>query len=133
MGPVATGSLPEELERFIAHEFRSIEHLEILLLLRNTREKWWQEREVFDVIRSSPQSVSERLEELCSAGYLEKGESEPRTYHYQPRDPKVGQCVDAVADAYKSRRVAVVEVIYGRRETPASELARAFKIKRTKS
>jgi hypothetical protein len=129
---VATSNLPEELEQFIAREFRSIEHLEILLLLRNTRQKWWQEREVLDVIRSSPQSVNERLDGLCSAGYLEKSEGEPRSYRYLPNNPNLAQLVDELAEAYKFRRVAVVEVIYRPRDTAASELARAFKIKRTK-
>jgi hypothetical protein len=129
---VAKSNLPEELEQFIAREFRSIEHLEILLLLRNSPEKSWQAREVFEVIRSSPPSVNDRLEELCTAGYLERSALEPKAYRYLPNNPGLARRVDELAEAYKFRRVAVVEAIYGRRETPASELARAFKIKRTK-
>jgi hypothetical protein len=129
---VATGNLPEELEQFIAREFRSIEHLEILLLLRNSREKWWQTRQVFDVIRSSPQSVCDRLEELCGAGFVERSPSEAGSYRYLPTNSGLADRIEQLAEAYKSRRVAVIEAIYGRRDTPASQLARAFKIKRTK-
>jgi hypothetical protein len=120
-------NLSDELLRFIAQEFHSIDHLEILLLLRGERERWWRESDVFDIVRSSLQSVAERLQQLSAAGFLER--REPTSYRYAPKNPERAQLVDQLADAYRFRRVAVIDAIY-RPPTAASELARAFRIKR---
>jgi hypothetical protein len=120
-------NLSDELMRFIAQEFHSIDHLEILLLLRGERERWWRESDVFDIVRSSLQSVAERLQQLYTTGFLER--REPTSYRYAPKTPARAQLVDELADAYRLRRMAVIDAIY-RPATPAYELARAFRIKR---
>ena len=119
-----------ELQRFIASEFRSLEHLEVLLLLHGGRDRVWEERAVYDVLRSSVSSVHERLSELREAGFIEKASES--AYRYAPGSPELAQKVDQLAEAYRSRRSSVIETIYGRSNTAASDLARAFEIRRKK-
>jgi hypothetical protein len=122
-------NLSDDLEAFIQQEIRSLEQLEVLLLLRGRPERWWSERNVFESIRSSLLSVSDRLAELSAAGFLERSEHEQLTYRYAPNTPTRIRLIDELAEAYRQRRIAVIDAIY-RPRTPASELARAFRIKR---
>jgi hypothetical protein len=125
-------NLSNDLERFIQQEVRSIEQLEVLLLLCSKREKWWSEAEVFAVIRSSLPSVADRLAELSAAGFLERLEQQTLTYRYAPNTPDRIRLIDELEEAYRRRRVAVIDAIY-RPQTPATQLAQAFKIKRKES
>jgi DNA-binding IclR family transcriptional regulator len=127
---MARDEFPAELQRFIASEFRSLEHLEVLLLLRSGPDRDWDERAVYDVLRSSLASVHERLTELYEAGYIDQTPS--GLYRYDPASPELAQKVAEVAEAYKTRRSSVTEAIYGRGNTAASDLARAFEIRRKK-
>jgi hypothetical protein len=122
-------NLSDDLERFIRQEIRSIEQLEVLLLLSSKPEKWWSETEVFDVIRSSLLSVRDRLAELSAAGLLKRLDVHPLAYRCAPNTPERTRLIDELAEAYHRSRLAVIDAIY-RPQTPASELARAFKIKR---
>src|SRR5688572_23411373 len=121
-------NLSDDLERFIRQEIRSIEQLEILLLLSGKPEKWWSETEVLDVIRSSLLSVRDRLAELNAAGLLQRLDVQPLSYRYAPETPDRTRLIVDLAEAYRQSRLAVVDAIY-RPRTPASELARAFRIK----
>jgi hypothetical protein len=122
-------NLSNELERFIVREIRSIEQLEVLLLLRKEPEKWWSEADVFEAIRSSLPSVVDRLAQLSAAGFLERRDGHPLLYRYAPDTPSRAKLVEELAEAYRHRRIAVIDAIYGR-HNPAAEFARAFKLKR---
>lgn len=120
-------SLSDELLSFIQKELQSVEHLEVLLLLRAERERGWRDTEVYDVVRSSVASVRERLQQLADAGFLAAGEG--GTYRYAPNSEQSARVIDELARAYRSSRVAVIDAIY-QPQTAASELAQAFRIKR---
>lgn len=120
-------NLSDELLGFIQKELQSVEHLEILLLLRAERDRVWRDTEVYDVIRSSVPSVRERLQQLADAGFLSAGEG--GKYRYTPNSEQSRRLIDELAAAYRSSRVAVIDAIYQPR-TAASELAQAFRIKR---
>jgi hypothetical protein len=124
-------NLSADLERFIRQGIHSIEQLEVLLLLSAQPERWWNETEVFKVIRSSLPSVSDRLAELSVSGLLERRDDQTLTYRYAPKTLPHARLIEELAEAYRSHRVAVIDAIY-RPQTPASELAQAFRIKRRK-
>lgn len=123
--------MDEDLRAFIAAHFPSIEQLEILLLLRTLPSHAWTVETVFQKIQSSLASVSERLLELSQRGFIDAHEA--HTFRYAPKTPELSAMTERVAEAYKSRRVAVVEAIYGPSSSAAAELARAFKLRAPKS
>src|SRR5688572_11024692 len=130
---MAGGDLDEELRAFIAAHFRSIEQLEILLLLRADSGRPWTVDAVFQHIRSSIASVSLRLVELCDMGFLEAHDVQPQTFGYAPRTTDLSKTVDRLAEAYKARRVAVVQAIYGDSKSAATDLAKVFRLRKPKS
>jgi hypothetical protein len=120
----------EELERFIAAEINSLEQLEILLLLSGNPHKWWSAEGVYDVIKSSVQSVRDRLEEMTHRGMLRKEvESEVR-YQFAPASDDLWKVTSELRDAYKERSVKVVQAIYSKPPDAVQEFARAFRLRK---
>ena len=122
--------IPESVARFIAQNIGSLEQLEILLLISSVPEQEWSIEAVYNIIRSSPQSVAERLEELRQRGLLSGSETKPVAYRFTPRPPEVAQVVEALAHEYKERRVKIVELIYSPRAEPLKTFADAFKFRK---
>jgi len=77
-------TLSPAVKQLLARHIGSVEQLEVLLLLRGSPERAWTSAEVYDVIRSSPASVSQRLEAFTVAGFLTKEEGPPVRFRYAP-------------------------------------------------
>lgn len=126
------GGIPESVTRFIAVHIRSLEQLEILLLLASRPEQGWTADSVYNVVRSSRNSVAERLEELRNLGLLAFS-NDNQQFRYQPPSPEIGDSVQLLAKFYRERPVKIVEMIYA---PPAAEplkgFADAFKFKKDK-
>jgi len=126
------GAIPESVARLIAVHIRSLEQLEILLLLAGKPEQWWSIDAVYDVVRSSRGSVAERLDELRLQGVLAQADGKME-YRYWPQSPELADAVQSLSHLYKERRVKIVEMIYA--PPPAEPLkgfADAFKFKKEK-
>jgi predicted ArsR family transcriptional regulator len=131
---VAESGIPAEVERFIASHIKSIEQLEVLLLLSSAPEKNWSVASVYQVIRSSESSVRERLDELVAQGLVQTSAASATVYKFSPKDKAASDLVAELASAYKERRVKVVQTIYSPPAIPtaAEEFANAFKIRKEK-
>lgn len=120
----------DELEKFIAAEINSLEQLEILLLLSGNPHKWWSAKSVYEVIKSSMQSVQDRLNEMVSRGILRmEADSEVR-FQFGPKDEAVWRITTDLRDAYKERSVKVVQAIYSKPPDAVQEFARAFRLRK---
>src|SRR5947207_2897383 len=62
--PVPIEELPTSVRQFISRYIRSVEQLEILLLLRERTDMEWTVQKTYEVILSAPASVQRWLEEL---------------------------------------------------------------------
>ena len=124
------GPIPESVVRLITVHIRSLEQLEILLLLAASPNKDWNTDEVYNVIRSSRSSVAERLDELRLQGLLAL--SEAARYRYAPQAVEISAAVESLAHLYKERRVKIVEMIYSQPSDPLRGFADAFKFKKDK-
>ena len=126
------GPIPESVARFIAVHVRSLEQLEILLLLASQPERAWSVDAVYDVIRSSRSSATERLDELRLQGLLSVSDEKKGLYRYQPQTPESAAAIGTLAQLYKERRVKIVELIYSQPTDPLQHFAEAFKFKKDK-
>lgn len=120
----------EDLEKFIAAEINSLEQLEILLLLSGNPHKWWTANGVYDVIKSSVQSVQDRLDEMVHRGMLRKETDSEVRYQFGPTNEDVWRITSELRDAYKERSVKVVQAIYSKPPDAVQEFARAFRLRR---
>lgn len=126
---MASETLPISVQRFLSKYIRSLEQLEVLLLLRNSPNRVWTSAEVYEVVRSSRASVEERLESFVQLGFLGKDLGPPSAFRYAPTD-NLGAAVDETASAYQKWRVRVIEAIFTPAEDPAQRFADAFKVRK---
>lgn len=122
----------DELEKFIAAEINSLEQLEILLLLSGNPHKWWTATGVYEVIKSSVQSVHDRLNEMADRGLLNKEADSEVRYQFSPKNEQVWKVTSELRDAYKERSVKVVQAIYNKPPDAVQEFARAFRLRKDK-
>lgn len=129
---VPTPELPDIVHRFIHDVVPSIERLEVLLLLHDARDRKWTLEEIEERIRSTPESIRANVSALV--GYrLALPTTDPVgpvRFRYAA-DGEADEAVVAVATAYRTHRVTVVELIYGERRDSVRGFSNAFKIGRT--
>lgn len=121
--------LPTSVQQFLAKYIRSVEQLEVLLLLRNSPDRSWTSAEVYETVRSSRASVEERLESFVLLGFLGKDDGPPPTFRYAPKE-NLGAAADETANAYQKWRVRVIEAIFTPAVDSAQRFADAFKVRK---
>ncbi|HEY6229559.1 MAG TPA: helix-turn-helix domain-containing protein [Verrucomicrobiae bacterium] len=121
------GGAPDGVLSFVDRHIESVEQLEILLLLAS-QERKWRASEIFQTIQSSQTSVEQRLESLVAAGLIAKDEK--GCFRFAPKDDDTRKLVKDLADAYKTRRVRIIEAIYTRKTDAVRTFADAFKFRK---
>jgi predicted transcriptional regulator len=124
---VIEGGAPDGVLSFVDRHIESVEQLEILLLLAS-QERKWRASEIFQTIQSSQTSVEQRLESLVAAGLIAKDEK--GCFRFAPKDDDTRKLVKDLADAYKTRRVRIIEAIYTRKTDAVRTFADAFKFRK---
>lgn len=122
--------LPPSVRSFISRHVRSVEQLEILILLSREANVSWTVQKVYDAILSTPQSVERWLDEMVRNGLLEKM-GEPAISYRCTTDVSLISQMRELGDIYHTRPVRVIEAIYRRDAAAAQSFADAFKIKNT--
>jgi hypothetical protein len=117
---VSESGFSDDLDKFIAAEINSLEQLEILLLLSGNPHKWWTAQDVYNVVKSSTQSVGDRLEEMVQRGMLRKETDNEIRYQFAPADDRLWQVTSELRTAYKEKSVKV------------QEFAKAFRLRKDK-
>lgn len=128
---MSNDAIPTQVRQFLGQYIKSVEQLEILLLLANSPQKEWTAAGVYAVIRSSERSVAARLEEFKEQGFFENKPGPPATYRYAPKNEMLRSGVAETAKLYQERRVRVVEAIFSPDIDPIQGFADAFKFRNT--
>ncbi len=123
---MAEEGLSPSVSQFIAQYVRSVEQLEILLLLGRNPEKDFGVRDVYNVIMSTKESVHGWLEEMVSKRLVVQSAGAPATYRFAPADAALIEPVQALATSYKAYPVRVIESIYRPRQQPQVDPAQGF-------
>jgi predicted transcriptional regulator len=119
--------LPLDVQKFIAKYIESVEKLEILLLLGNTPEKQWSAEQVYQEIKSNQSSINQKLQNLCSDGFLEHQDDH---YRFQPKSVELAQAVTALGACYQTRRIKVIEAIFSKGTDELRNFANAFRLRK---
>ncbi|RYD72570.1 MAG: hypothetical protein EOP84_22955 [Verrucomicrobiaceae bacterium] len=122
-----------DVRDFLRKHIRTVEQLEILLLLRQEKYREWTVPEVFAKVRSSEQSVAMRLAQFAEEGMLSASNGVPVTYRYSPRQSNLDDVIGRTGEAFQTRRVQVMETIFGGGDTdivdPIQSFADAFRFR----
>lgn len=127
---VAPSDLPSEVQQLLREHIRSIETLEILLLLRGDPGRAWTAAAVFQQVRSSERSIGQTLDNLTHRGFLRREPQSDSAFRYAPATDPLRDAIDKLAHLYSERRVRIVEAIYSERISPVDEFARSFRIRK---
>jgi hypothetical protein len=122
--------LPHAVRQLLARYIRSVEQLEVLLLLHGEPHRSWSAADVYSVVRSSEPSIASRLEAFVKDGFLAREEGMPSRYRYAPQSTDLRSAVDATAAAYKTWRIRVLEAIFAPPGDPVQSFADAFKLRK---
>lgn len=128
---MAEGSnIPEEVKRLIYDCIDSIEQLEVLLFLRTEAGKAWTAEKVSCCLYIAEESARNRLEGLRRGNLVSAEGENPVTYRYAPATPILERTIDGLALAYKTRRVAVINLILEKPMDHIRSFADAFRFRR---
>ena len=129
LAPVAEPDVPHEVQRLIAAHIDSVAQLEALLVVRAVPDKRWTAGDVARALVTRPEHAGSLLGSLAGAGMLAM---EDETYRYAPADRKLAGGIDALAEAYATRRPTVIGLIFTPRagDDDVTALADAFRFRK---
>jgi hypothetical protein len=122
--------IPEETRRFISETFDSVIKLEMLLLMRSEPQRTWSPGDIASTLQVSSDMIRVPLADLQARGLLTTDTSSPEAYRFAPVTAELNAQVDAVADVYRARRVAVVTLIYSLPLDRVKSFADAFRLRK---
>jgi hypothetical protein len=120
--------IPEPVSRLIAQHVHSAAQLEVLLLLRAAPDREWSVADVARARVSTDRLAEQLLEDLRLCGFAD-ATGTPRRYRYAP-PAELRPVIDDLAEAYATRRVAVVGLIFSKPPSAVTELADAIRIRK---
>jgi hypothetical protein len=117
-------SADDELPMFIRRHFNSVWALEIMLFLQARGDRGWRVDELVREMRASQALVLANLQAFERAGLVSRDGDE--TFRFATANPLLSELCQRVADAYRDRPVAVINLIAGP-EDRLQQLAAAFR------
>jgi hypothetical protein len=121
--------LPPEIRSFISTYLRSLEQLEILLLLSSNPDAGWTVQRVYEIILSSKASVESWLEDFVGVGFFERSADSPPIYRFIATG-ELAASIETLAQLYKTKPVRIIEAIFKKDRNPAQSFADAFKLRK---
>jgi hypothetical protein len=121
-----------EVREFVLRYVESVEHLEVLLLLHRSPQAAWTAERVSAELRTSPVSTAQRLALLRSQGLLEQARENSSAYRFHSGSANAA-VVAQLAEAYKERRHAIIDLIFSKPLEKVRVFAEAFRIRKDKN
>lgn len=119
-----------EVRRFLADHIESVLELEALLLLAADPARRWTAADVARELRVDAAWAGPQLSRLCDRGVLQCESGPDPVFQFAPRVPEFEQIVRELADAYITRRVTVISLIFAKPIDKLKSFADAFRIRR---
>lgn len=120
--------LPEIVVDYVRQNLRSIEQVEILLLLLKNPGTYWTAAQIDLRIRTEPSSIQRRLVQLEKLGIVEEGEG--KAYRFTEK-PEIVAASETFASYYASHTTRIIEMIYSEPNAHQA-FSNAFKLRSDK-
>jgi hypothetical protein len=120
-----------QLAWFVRRHIRSVEDLDVLLLVWTDAERWWTEVEVAGRLRISPVLAGHGLRWLAAGtdAVLETRAGPEPAYRLVP-SPELRGAVAVLDEAYRQARAQVVAFVAPQPPAAIQDFADAFKLKK---
>ena len=119
------GGIPGEVRKLVADHVKSVEQLELLLLLRRERGRDWDGAEAGAALQTTAESAGRSLGHLAAHGLAA---TDGGRYRYAP-SPADARAVDGLDEAYAKRRHAVIAMIFESPSDAVQSFADAFRLR----
>jgi hypothetical protein len=127
---VVDAGVPPEVRRFIEEHIGSVAQLEILLLLHARGGTELSAEAVARELRVEPRWAAAELRELTAHGLFEERSAPEPLYRFAPPTPELARAVVLLADAYRQRRVTVINLIFEKPSKNIRVFADAFRLRK---
>jgi predicted transcriptional regulator len=124
--------LTNKLKAFIASNISTLEDLEMLLLLHAQPDREWDVTEISHELSVDPIALLARIQEFVTKGLVshKSGASKFSNYQFAPSSEDIRTNVDALAAAYKSSRIQLIDYVVSPFRDDLLKFANAFKLKK---
>jgi hypothetical protein len=117
--------LSNDVREFLSRNIRSIEQLEILLVLRASPDQVWTVKEIYQRVMTNEASIRSSLRLLCEQALVRMVDDD--SYEFSAKED-FHQVIEKLAGLYKEMPTRVLSALYG----PSSDLSafvQAFRIR----
>lgn len=121
-------SLPDRIARFLSRYIRSVDRLDLLVLLFNSPQTDWTAAAAAADVHCPVDVAQADLDRLLEHGFLTVQHAPERSYRYAPRDAVRKQEVEELAAFYRERPVTVIRRIYEQPPDAVQAFADALKL-----
>ena len=128
---MADEGLTNEVKQFLRTYIQSIEQLEILAQIKSDPSRAWTTHAIYERILTNERSIAARLTQFATSGLIAPSGVVPGAFVYAVTDEAINRTVDETLQAYKDRRVLMIETIFRPQNDPAQTFANAFRFKRS--
>jgi hypothetical protein len=118
------------VKQFVETYLPNLEHLEVLALLIQTPDKWWDAEAVGRQLGIPAPTGRRILEHLASKNLLAIAITAAVRYQYQPGRPAIREAATAFAEAYATQRLALIRLVMRPARRSIRDFAEAFRIQR---
>lgn len=118
--------MTSQMETFLANHVRTVEQLEILLLLHRSPDTYWTAEALAQHLGLAKNIAEARVMELARSGLAKEGASGPQ-FRFHSADADTVRIVGDIATAYRDKRIAVINAIYAANLTRLKTFSDAFK------
>jgi hypothetical protein len=121
----------DEFCRFLQRAIPAVDAAELLLLLADRPEAWWQPMDAVAALSRSGLTQPEAaryLDVFAGAGVIERAED--GRVRYRAATEEDARHVRTLAQAYEERPVTLIRMIYALRDSKISTFADAFRLRK---
>lgn len=123
--------LPNDVVKFIDENIESIDHLEILRILSEDRERDWDQETLARQVQTKVEVIRTVAAALNARGLLvTTTRSAEISCRYGPRTPELEALISRLLQVYKERPVTMIKTVYERAKDPLRAFADAFRIRK---
>jgi hypothetical protein len=123
---------PADIKQFISANIKSVADLEVMLLLREHRDRAWTAAEVSQKLATSKEMATIQLHRLCERDLLILSGAPPHElFQFQPAGNLEAK-VESLACLYRERRVSVITAIYTDPVDNVRTFADSFRLRKDK-
>jgi hypothetical protein len=126
---VGQAQLPSTVTAFVSAHVGTLERLELLLLLMQSRDRWWDASTVSRQLGCDTEAARRALDHFAAHNLLAIRVTADVRYQYQPGEPRLADAAAMFADAFRINPVAVLQLVTPRGGRSIRDFADAFRIR----